>query len=321
MALPPLRGKSYGQIMTGIRPLREPGSGRDVSGAGSRRLLTIIAAVLAVALVAAVSTLFVMRDDEGTTPAAPGNSATPPTSGTATASPTQEPSSSPTEEPTQPAPSAAEDMAPFFAAAVRLDQQLQTAAAAINATGPPWEQITADAARKVQAADLGPVSRVIPAGLPHDLQQSVILVLSDLISRRMAMESFRFAQPVLPDDSSSDVTNAKLRADLHNGHAAAVRFDGDLATARALAAETPPIASLPNRSRLTAEVLIVVEYVRVANAGCNARGGGVFTELPEVTWRSVPELPDAEGTVEPGGTQFNADLRPDGTWDVYLFVC
>lgn len=309
MALTPLGGKTYGQIMAGIGPLGEPGSSRDVSGAGSRRLLTIIAAVLAVVLVAAVSTLLVMRDDEGTTPAAPGSSATPPTSGTATASPTQ------------PAPSAAEDMAPFFAAAVTLDQQLQTAAAAIDATGPPWEQITADVARTVQAADLGPVSRAIPAGLPHDLQQSVILVLSDLTSRRMAMQSFTAVGPVLPDVSTSDQTNAKLRADLRNGHAAAVRFDGDLAAARALAAETPPIASVPNRSRLTAEVLILVEYVRVANAGCNARGGAVLTELPEVTWRSVPEVPDAEGTIGPGGTEFNADLRPDGTWDVYLFVC
>lgn len=307
--------------MTGIRPLREPGPSRDVSGVGSRRLLTIIAAVLAVAAVAAGSTLLVMRDDEGTTPAAPGSSATPPTSGTAPGSPTQEPSPSLTEEPTQPAPSAAEDMAPFFAAAVTLDQQLHTAAAAINATGPPWEQITADVARKVQAADLGPVSRAIPAGLPHDLQQSVILVLSDLTSRRLAMESFRYAQPVLPDDMNSDQTNAKLLADLHNGQAAAVRFDGDLAAARALSADTRPIAPLPNRSRLTAEVLILVEYVRVANAGCNARGGAVVTELPAVTWRSIPELPDAEGTVGPGGTEFNADLRPDGTWYVYLLVC
>lgn len=321
MALPPLRGKNYGRGMTGIGPSGEPGSGRDVSGAGSRGLLTIIAVVLAAALVAAASTLFVVRDDEGTTPAAPGSSATPPTSGTATGSPTQEPSSSPTGELTQPASSAAEDLAPFFAAAVTLDQQLQTAAAAINATGPPWEQITGDVARKVQAADLGPVSRAVPVGLPHDLQQWVILVLSDLASRRMAMESFTAVGPVLPDESTSDQTNAKLRADLHHGHAAAVRFDGDLAAARALAADTPPIASVPHRSRLTAEVLILVEYVRVANAGCNARGGAVFTELPEVTWRSVPELPDAEGTIGPGDTEFNADLRPDGTWDVYLFVC
>jgi hypothetical protein len=292
-----------------------------VSTTGRRRLLIIIAAVLAVALVVAVTTFLVLRDDESATPSSPDPAATPTTSGSVTPSPTQQPSPSPTEEPTQHQPSAAEALGPFFAAAVTLDQQLQTAAAAINATGPPWEKITGVVASKVQAADLGPASRAIPAGLPHDLQESVILVLSDLTSRRMAMQSFSYVARVLPDDIDADNTNAKLLADLHNGHAAAVRFDGDLAAARALAADTAPIAPVPTQSRLTAEVLILVEYVRVANAGCNARGGAVFTELPEVIWRSVPGMPDAEGTVGPHGIEFNAELRPDGTWEVYLLVC
>ena len=307
--------------MRGIRSSPQADPGGDVSTTGRRRLLIIIAAVLAVVLVVAVTTFLVLRDDESATPSSPDPAAQPTTSGSVTPSPTQQPSRSPTEEPTQHQPSAAEALGPFFAAAVTLDQQLQTAAAAINATGPPWEKITAAVASKVQAADLGPISRAIPAGLPHDLQESVILVLSDLTSRRMAMQSFSYVGPVLPDDINADNTNAKLLADLHNGHGAAVRFDGDLAAARALAADTAPIAPVPTQSRLTAEVLILVEYVRVANAGCNARGGAVFTELPEVKWRSVPGMPDAEGTVGPHGIEFNAELRPDGTWEVYLLVC
>jgi hypothetical protein len=319
--------------MRGVRSSRQHDSGDDTSASGNRPLLIIIAAVLAVALVVAVTTFLVLRDDESATPSGPDPVATPTTSGSATPSPTQEPSPSPTEEPTQRPPSAAEDLGPFFAAAVTLDQQLQTAAAAINATGPPWEQISADVASKVRAADLRPVSRAIPAGLPHDLQQAVILVLSDLTSRRMAMESFTSVGPIFPDDSDvAHATTAQLLAELQNGHAAAVRFDGDLAAARALAAASAPVAPVPRQSRLTAEVLILVEYVRVANAGCDARGGAVFTTLPKVTWRSVPHLPEAEGTVDvdvtlPEGnatvvrTEFNADLRPNGTWDVYLFVC
>jgi len=308
--------------MRGVRSSRQPGSGGDTSAAGSRSLLIIITAVLAVALAVAVTTVLTLRDDEGASPSGPGTAATPTTSSSATASPTQDPSSSPTEEPTQPAPSAADSLDPFFAAASRLDQQLQTAAAAINATGPPWEQISADVAGKVRAADLGPVSSVLPAGLPHDLQQSVILVLSDLTSRRMAMESFASAGPVFPNDSdAAHATTAQLLDELHNGHAAAIRFDGDLAAARALAAASAPVAPVPRQSRLTAEVLVLVEYVRVANGGCDVRGGAVFTTLPEVTWRSVPHLPEAEGTVGPHGVEFNADLRPNGTWDVYLFVC
>ena len=316
--------------MVGARSSRQPEPGEDGSATGSRPLLIIIAAVVAVALAAVVTTVLVLRDDGGT-PAGPGSAAAPTTSGSATSSPTQEPSSSPTEEPTQRRPTAADALDPFFAAAAELDQQLQTAAAAINATGPPWEEITADVAGKVRAADLGPVSRTIPAGLPHDLQESVILVLSDLTSRRMAMESFAAVGPILPDDSNAaHQTNAQLLDELQNGHAAAVRFDDDLAAARAVAASSAPIAPVPTRSRLTAEVLILVEYVRVANAGCDVRGGAVVTTLPEVTWHSVPHLPEAEGTVDvthpdAGGsvvrTEFNADFLPDGTWDVYLFVC
>jgi hypothetical protein len=307
--------------MRGSGSSRHPDSGTDASAAGNRRpLLIIIATVLAVAVVVAVTTVLVLRDEEGATPSGPGTAVTPTTSGSPTASPTQDPSSSPTGAPTQPAPNAAEALDPFFAAASRLDQQLQTAAAAINATGPPWEQITADVAGKVRAADLDPVSRAIPAGLPHDLQQSVILVLSDLTSRRMAMESFTFVERVFPDDSNvAHLTNAQLLAELHNGHAAAVRFDSDLAAARALAAASAPIPPVPARSRLTAEVLVLVEYVRLANAGCDSRGGAVFPTLPRVVWRSVPGWPEAEGTVD--RIEFNADLRSDGTWEVYLFAC
>lgn len=281
-----------------------------MSRVGSPRLAPVIATVFAVAVITVVTSLLVTRDGGGTTPAAPDSSTTQTTDGTATTSPTQ------------PAPSAAQDLAPFFAAAVKLDQQLHIAAAAINAVGPPWERITAAVANKVGAADLGPVSRSIPAGLPHDLQRAAVLVLSDLASRRMAMESFTVVAPVLPDDTNAaHQTNAQLLTELANGHAAAVRFDSDLAAAQELAAHTPPIASVPSGSRLTAETLIRVEYVRVANAGCDARGGAVLTRLPEVRWQSVPEVPEAEGTVGAHHIAFNADLRRDGTWDVYLFAC
>ena len=146
--------------------------------------------MLAVALVAAVVTVLALRGDETVTPSGPAPTASPTTSESPTASPTRAPSSSPAEKPTQSVTSAVENMEPFFAAAARLDQQLQAAAAAINAIGPPWEQITSDVADRVRAADLEPVSGAIPAGLPHDLQEAVVLVLSDLASRRMAMESF-----------------------------------------------------------------------------------------------------------------------------------
>ena len=91
---------------------------------------------------------------------------------------------------TAPGDSALAALTPFLSGAARLDRQPGTAAAAINAAGPPLTDNSADTARKVQAAALEPVARLIPPSLPHDLLQSVVLVYSELSSRRHAMQSF-----------------------------------------------------------------------------------------------------------------------------------
>lgn len=348
--------------MKGVGSSSQPVSGGDASPTGRRTLVIIIAAALTLVLVAAGTIVLVVRAGDGAAPP-PGPAATATLTTSASAatatSPTQETPASPTEEPTQRQPSATEALDPFFAAAVTLDRQLHAAAAAINASGPPWEEVGDDIASAVRAADLDPVERAIPAGLPHDLQQAVILVFSDLVSRRSAMESFSYTGTYLPDDFYSvdehggvyyiddeghrlypaHATTAQLIEELENGHEAATRFDDDLAAARALAAAGPPIAPVPTESRLTAEVLILVAKVRIDNQGCDARGGSVLTHLPTVTWGPVPDYPDAEGTldrivryhitdgvkteVDPyvSRTPFDADLQPDGTWSVGFFFC
>ncbi|WP_436498955.1 hypothetical protein [Actinokineospora sp. HUAS TT18] len=215
-------------------------------------------------------------------------------------------------------PNASGDLAAFLSAATTLDRQLHDAAAAINAAGPPWTGIGPQAARAVTAADLTPTARAIPAGLPHDLLQSVILVYSDLSSRRHAMSSFEITPPAAPHDSTED-----LLRELGNGHAASARFDADLAATRALAGQAPPIAAVPKGSRLVAEVLLLVQYVDLGNGGCDARGGAIATELPEIRWEPVSWNPDADGTIGlPGAAiDFTADFRPDGTWHVEITAC
>uniref|UniRef100_UPI0031DEFAF5 hypothetical protein n=1 Tax=Saccharothrix mutabilis TaxID=33921 RepID=UPI0031DEFAF5 len=129
----------------------------------------------------------------------------------------------------------------------------------------------------------------------------------------MAISSFELTPPAALHDS----TETLLR-ELGNGHAASARFDADLAETRALAARTPPITAVPGNSRLVAEVLLLVRYVELGNGGCDACGGAVATELPEIRWEPVPWNPGADGTIgQPGaGIDFSADLRPDGTWHV-----
>jgi hypothetical protein len=65
----------------------------------------------------------------------------------------------------------------------------------------------------VQAANLEPVARSVPAGLPHDLLQSVILVYSDQSSRRHAMQSFARAPdfPHQPIDPLEEIGRSHAR--------------------------------------------------------------------------------------------------------------
>ncbi|WP_439657922.1 hypothetical protein ACSHWB_36810 [Lentzea sp. HUAS TT2] len=293
------------------KPQPEPGSsGRDTRSREHRTRRGVIAAGAVVLIVIGTLSLLVMvRGDRNVTPGAQDSLTTGP-------SPTT--TSLTTTTATTSRPSAAEGLAAFLSAAATLDQQLHDASAAINAAGPPWTHTGPEVARVVTAADLAPVARAIPPGLPHDLQQSVILVYSDLSSRRHAMTSFQSTPPLPTQDS----TEGLLR-ELGRGHAAAARFEADLAATRALATRTPPIDAVPGDSRLVAEVLLRVQYVDIGNGGCNARGGLVFIDLPEIRWGAVVWNPESDGTIGRGdaATDFTADLRPDGTWAVQVMAC
>jgi hypothetical protein len=164
----------------------------------------------------------------------------------------------------------------------------------------------------VRAAELAPVAEAIPAGLPHDLLQSVILAYSDLSSRRAAMQSFAYAR------AAGETVHGDLLAELGNGHAAAERFDTDLASARSLAASQPPVPVAAPDSRAAAELLLLLDYVHKANAGCDSRGGAVVTQLPPIVWES-----DAGGTIGSGlgAIEFEATLGPDGHWAAYIIAC
>ncbi|HEX2362047.1 MAG TPA: hypothetical protein VHI11_08260 [Jiangellaceae bacterium] len=282
--------------------------------AGGRRSLVIVAVVVTVAIIVSATTLLALRDGQEPAPSGAPAPPSPVVTDPVTTTPT----------PTANQPSAVLDLATFLSAAATLDGQLHEAAAAINAAGPPWV-ITETVARKVLAGDLEPVARVIPAGLPPDLLRSVILVYSDLASRRAAMQSFASAH----DDNPRRERDAEWLAELANGHEAATRFDADLAATRSLAAATPPIAAVPADSRLVAEKLLLVQFVEKGNFGCNARGGAVLTELPVIIWVPPSWNPDADGTIggrnagteDGAGIDFTADFGPDGGWHVEITAC
>ncbi|GAB1516728.1 hypothetical protein [Actinophytocola sp. KF-1] len=282
-----------------------------------RRWLTAGVAAIAVSGVVTAVVLVANHDQETGTPAASPatTSTTPPPSPIAPSSTTTSTTTSTTSAhgpTTSNPPTATTNLARFFAAADKLDRQLRAAAAAINGTGPPWKTVSEPVARAVRAADLAPAATTIPAGLPRALLRSVVLVYSDLASRRYAMADFSVATSLEPgtNPSSDDL----LRA-LGNGHAAAVRFAGDLAATRALAGSTPAVTTPPASSRAAAEVLLYARYVEGANGGCGSRGGEVMTELPAILWDGRP----GDGTI--GTAPFTAGTAPDGTWRIRLNAC
>ncbi|MDY7102283.1 MAG: hypothetical protein S0880_13945 [Actinomycetota bacterium] len=208
-------------------------------------------------------------------------------------------------------PTAAEQLEPFFAGAAAVDAELRAAARAINASGPPWDVATEEAANHVRAADVDAVAATLPAGMPDDLMAAAILVYSDLASRRAAMQDFANAGEISFD---RDPLSA-----LANGHAAAERFADDLAAAEALAASTPAFDLPGPGSQATAELLLTIDYVNLANRGCDSRGGGVITELPPIEWTS-----DTGGLIGGPGIEaieFVAEPHAGGQWTTYIVAC
>jgi hypothetical protein len=167
---------------------------------------------------------------------------------------------------------------------------------------------TTETEHEVATSRPTPGVEAIPAGLPAELLQPVILVASDLSSRRAAMKTFSWEGPV---SSGRDLLD-----ELSGGHAAAERFADDLAHARAAAADHAAIQVAAHGSRAAAELAILVQYIHLANNGCDSRGGAVVETLPTIVWQS-----DTAGTIGEHGLGFEVTLLPDGTWQVLLNAC
>ena len=140
--------------------------------------------------------------------------------------------------PTEAAPgrTAADDLAPYFNAAQSMDRQLAAAAVLVNGgihtSTMQFDQATLDAITAIQPRTL---AAKIPPGLPPELERRILLVQSELVSRRAAFNE------VLRGTAG----NAYVVRCLANGAPAAARFASDLAAGRSLAAQTPPVAAQP----------------------------------------------------------------------------
>ena len=209
-------------------------------------------------------------------------------------------------------------LAPFFAAVAQTDQNLKAAADAVNA-GIGNDTVTFDRAT-IDAIDRGSpyaVAATIPTGLDPTVEQAVLLVYSDLVSRYGAMRGGDCVQ-----------VGTRPLADLNvdcfvRGHEPASRTSGDLDAVYAAAAAAPATVTPDPDSRASAEVPLRIEYINKANMGCGTMGGFLATQTIPVEWvtedSGAPEVPPTDGRV--GGVGFTASYDAGSGWTVDLRAC
>jgi len=209
-------------------------------------------------------------------------------------------------------------LAPFFAAVVQTDQNLKAAAEVVNGAIRDGT-ITIDRAT-IEAIDRGSpfaVAATIPAGLDPSVEQAVLLVYCDLVSRYGAMRG---------GDCVEVGTRplADLNADCFvRGHEPANRTPGDVDAVYAAAAVAPANAVPDPASRESAEVLLRIEYINKANMGCGTMGSYLAMQPIPVDWvtedSGTPEVPPTDGRV--AGIRFTASYDPGSGWTVNLRAC
>lgn len=231
-------------------------------------------------------------------------------------------------------PSAADGLAAFFAAAEQQDAQLRAAAALINSgVSASTITLTMKAKAAVVAIDPADVARTIPAALDPGLQRAVLVVYSELDSRREAMRRVadRVSEPgttVLARNGTEVGGGIDLMRCLANGAPAAARYPVDVASARALAQRTPAAPSASPQSRAAADLALRIALINGHNIGCDSCGGFVTNGLEPVTWQPVTIAGiHWDGTIggsssTPGaGITFQATYLAGKGWQVRLNAC
>ena len=185
-----------------------------------------------------------------------------------------------------------------------------------------FEQSTIDA---VDRAEPTAVAAAIPAGLEPAVEQAVLLVYSDLVSRFAVLRQ-----------RSCLYVGTRPRSELDplcfsQGHAAAERMPGDVDAARAAAEASPPVVVPAPDSRSAAEVRVRVALIDLVNLGCDSGGGFITTKPISVRWYAnpkanpgTPEIPPLDGEVASSvdaGVGFWATYAAATGWTIQLNAC
>jgi hypothetical protein len=233
------------------------------------------------------------------------------------APPVSPPAPSVSPPPFAPAPTAAADLAAYFAAAEAADARIRAAAVAINrGIGPTTVQIPHSTRDLIVASVPREAGRAVPVGMRPDLQRAVLLVHSELIARSAAFNSV----PVGETLPRTDPASVRMFDALRVGSAIARRYPHDLAAARRLAHDSPPLPRVGASSRRAAELALQIAVVKGENNGCGSAGGYLYTGPRPILWkRIVTDYGRFDGTI--GGIMFAATYSPADGWKVGLNAC
>jgi hypothetical protein len=228
--------------------------------------------------------------------------------------PTSTPSSRPRSDP---APTAAGDLAAYFAAAEVADARIRAAAVAVNrGIGPTTVHITRSTRNLILASSPRQAGKAIPAVMQPDLQRAVLLVHSELVARSAAFNGVRTAN-TLP---LTDPESVRMLGALRSGSVIAHRYPHDLAAARALAKASPPLRTVRADSRQAAELAMQIAIINGENNGCGSAGGYLYTTPWPIRWKTVvTDYGRFDGTI--GGITFAATHSPASGWNVELNAC
>jgi hypothetical protein len=227
---------------------------------------------------------------------------------------------------------AAGQLAAFFTTASRQDAQLRAAARLINAgIGSTAIILTHQTKAAVDAIDPAVLARTIPAGLDPAVELAVLLVYSELDSRRQAMNrvsewALTPGTTVLPKTQFGG--GIDLLGCLANGAPAAARFSADLAKARVLATQTTPAPPTSPQSRTAADLAVRIALAHGANRGCASCGGQIVTTLEPVAWQPVTVagihwdgVIGATSNQPNSGIRFQARYSSGKGWQIQLNAC
>lgn len=188
---------------------------------------------------------------------------------------------------TPPETSATSQLTRFFAAAAQADSQLRQAGALVNGDiGATSMRFTPATIAAVDAIQLAPAASALPAGLPAGMLRDVLVVYGDLASRSAAFSGVRVYGSSGHELPLSGRDAQSVLRGLRNGAPAAASFSGDLAAARSLAQQTPPVTYAAPDSRAALELALRLQSVSLRNTCSEEFGGYAPRSLEPIVWQA-----------------------------------